>query len=166
MDRWQSTRSSLGALGALAACAMSACAGSGPAIVEHPRSGSMVLVSPESDPLAGAWTYPSSGGARGASDPTLSVTTDPAATDPAATDPEPEVTTPSREHVWLRAADWSLALGNGETSASVAPAAAFSAALSLSVGPAPHLRHVRRGDVLVSVPEVAVEEGAWEARRR
>ena len=82
---------------------------------------------------------------------------------PAAT---PEITSPLPEHLWLRAADWSLALDNGETSATLAPAVALSTALSLSAGPAPHLTHAAYGDVVVSVPEVAVVEGAWEARRR
>jgi hypothetical protein len=116
----------------------------------------MVLVSPESDPLAGAWTFPSSEGPGAGRDPTPGLVAA----------PTPEIMRPTPEHLWLRAADWSLALDNGETSATVAPAVALSAALSLSAGPAPHLTRAAYGEVVVSVPEVSVEEGAWEARRR
>lgn len=163
MDRWISSRSFLATLGrriasasvVLGAFAAAACAGSGPAIAHHPRSSSMVLASPESDPLAGAVTFGSSGGAASARDPIPTLALEP-----------PAELAAAHTHVSLRVGAWSLGLGTGETSTTVAPTIALSAALSMSAGPAPHLTRAAPGAVVVSVSEVAVEEGAWEARRR
>lgn len=164
MDRWHASWSFLAALGrrapsagvALGALAAVACAESGPAIVEHPRSSPMVAASPESDPLAGAVTFPSSGGDVAAPDPAPAL----------ALETPPQLGALGSTHVSLRGGEWSLALGTGETTTTVAPPIALSAALSMSAGPAPHLTRAAPGVVAVSVSDAAVEEGAWEARRR
>lgn len=165
MDRWRSTRSLFATLDRCAAPALllavsattAACAGTGPAIVEHPRSASMMLVSPERDPLAGAITLPTSG-MQAAPDP---------APEPALTLPTPPPLAPAgASRVALETDAYSLALGSGETSALVPPPVALSTALAASAGPAPHLRRDGPSLVAVSVSETAVEEGAWEEARR
>src|SRR5439155_13063127 len=120
------------------------------------------LVSPERDPLAGALTFTtsSSSGEEARAAPMRT---------PAralALDAPPDLGDVVPTHATLHVEQWSLALGSGETSATVAPEIAFAAALSMSAGPAPRL--VRDGPraVVVSVFEVAVEEGGWEASRR
>ncbi len=157
MDRWSflaslGRQTSFGVV--IGACAVG-CAGTGPAIVEHPRSASMTLVSPERDPLAGTPMFRTeSPDATHAAAPTRRV---------AVTARAPIRVTPSSVHPPLHVADWSLSLGADETA--VAPEVAFSAALSMSAGPAPHLAHAY-GPVVVPISTVSVEEGAWERRRR
>lgn len=134
------------------------CAGTGPAIIEHPRSSSMTFVSPERDPLAGAYTF-----RVGAPDDTASVPTPPRPRTVATRAPLHAAT---HARPTIRVADWSLSLGTDETRETVAPEVAFSAAMSMSAGPAPHLAHAAHATVVVPIPTIAVEEGAWEQRRR
>lgn len=138
------------ALGAIAG----GCAGSGPPIVEHPRSASMTLVSPERDPLAGAITLP----------PPSSPQDAPRALPPRQIAAR-RVPLHRSTRTTLHVADYSLALGPVEARAAIAPAIAFSAAMSMSTGPAPRLAPTTHA-VVVPIPSVAVEEGAWEEQRR
>lgn len=155
MDRWSflaslGRQTSFGVV--IGACAVG-CVGTGPAIVEHPRSASMTLVSPERDPLAGTPMFrtESPDDTHAASPPRRVVV-----------GARPPIrVTPASVHPPLHVADWSLSLGADETA--VAPELAFSAALSMSAGPAPHLV---RGATAVPISTVSVEEGAWERRRR
>jgi hypothetical protein len=141
--------------GVATAAALFGCAGTGPAIVEHPRSVSMALVSPERDPLAGALVF---------SAPSAPDAPPPRPRHRALMSRRIHPTPPTRAA--LHVAEWSLSLGADETRATVAPSIALSAALSMSAGPAPHLDHAVPGAIVVPIPRAAVEEGAWERRRR
>jgi hypothetical protein len=166
MDRW-SILASLGrwtsSAGVVIGALSAGCAGTGPAIVEHPRSVSMSAVAPERDPLAGALTFRPDAPSPDASAPDDASSSTACSSSLALRAPEPIV---APAHTILHIGHWSLALGSDETSASVTPAIALSAALSMSAGPPPHLVRATHGAVVVSVSEVAVEEGAWEESRR
>ncbi len=144
--------------------ACTACAGSGPPIVEHPRPVAIVAVAPESDVLAGAVTFRTDPGAppvarsiRPSSRPARALSF-PAPFDRVGMRVAPR---------WsIRAGAWDLALGEDEARASGEPGVALSEALTLSAGPAPRLGELGSSVAIHSVSEEAVEEGAWEASRR
>jgi hypothetical protein len=169
------TRSSGSALPRFAAVAVAlaaGCAGTGPAIVQHPRSVvGFEVVSPELEPLAGALRWDPGVGALHWDPSFFGVrsreTRRPSGLALTLAAPPPVAPPPAR--VTLEEDAWSLALGPDETSSTVSPPVAFDAALWMSAGPAPvlsrvdpHLDHA----AVVVVSEVAVEEGAWEEERR
>src|SRR5262249_31422076 len=132
MDRARSSRCRLPSISlraALLAPLAIGCAGTGPPLVQHPRSSPMTAVSPELDPLACARGR-EEGRAEGAA----------VATQPPSLGPEPPPSSPPPpEHVALEQDEWSLALAPDETSSTVSPPIAFDAALWMSAGPAPRL---------------------------
>jgi hypothetical protein len=135
---------------------LAGCGGVGPAVVEHPRSGAMTVVSPESEPLAGAVTFV----------PAVAPYARPPLARPTGTLALPtraELTTTRPDRVEIAVGRWNLALGDGEVLRE-APDLALSEVLTLSEGPAPRLGDAQSTVLQVSAP--AVEEGAWEAGRR
>jgi hypothetical protein len=136
----------------------SACAGTGPAVVEHPRSHASVAVAPESDPLAGAPTF-----RLGESDAPPRAASSPA--------PERALALPARAYVPARTSPvviytgaWNLALGNAASE--MTPERARSAAFALSAGAPLRLVEPPASTAILTVSEEAMEEGAWDASRR
>jgi hypothetical protein len=153
-----------GSLSLLARLALGAsmigCAGVGPPVVEHPRSGSMTAVAPESDPLAGAVTFRP--GEQAIPRPIARASTRVATA--LALPVHSDLAAIHHARVILDVGAWNLALAEDEAQA--APDLAFSEAMSLSSGPAPRLDDPSSDLAVLHVSEAAVEEGAWEASRR